>query len=59
MKTETNKNDRENTPKRAANRSNWRRVHHSPLFWIGVFLFLAAGAIYVLSNDLSWRPHIR
>jgi hypothetical protein len=30
-------------------------IHHSPLFWIGVVLFLAAIAIYVLSDDLSSR----
>jgi hypothetical protein len=31
-------------------------MHHSPLFWVGAFLFLAAITIYVLSDDLSWRP---
>jgi hypothetical protein len=35
---------------------NWRRIHHSPMFWIGIVLCLAAIAIYVLSDDLSWRP---
>lgn len=35
---------------------NWRRIHHSPLFWVGGFLSLAAITIYVLSEDLSWRP---
>jgi hypothetical protein len=35
---------------------DWRRIHHSPLFWIGVALCLAAILIYVLSDDLSWRP---
>jgi len=29
------------------------------LFWIGVFLFLAAITIYVLSDDLSWHPAAR
>jgi hypothetical protein len=33
-----------------------RRIHHSPLFWVGAVLFLAAIAIYVFSDDLSWRP---
>jgi hypothetical protein len=33
-----------------------RRIHHSPLFWAGFFLFLLAIAIYVLSDDLSWVP---
>jgi hypothetical protein len=40
----------------AARRRDWRRIHHSPLFWLGALLFLAAIMIYVLSNDLSWRP---
>jgi hypothetical protein len=35
---------------------DWRRIHHSPLFWIGVAMCLAAILIYVLTNDLSWRP---
>ena len=26
--------------------------------WIGVALFLAAIAIYVLSDDLAWRPRL-
>jgi hypothetical protein len=33
-----------------------RRIHHSPLFWVGAVLFLAAIAIYVFSDDLSWHP---
>ena len=36
-----------------------RRIHHSPLFWVGAFLFLAAMSIYVFSDDLSWRPSAR
>ena len=36
-----------------------RRMHHSPLFWVGAVLFLAAIAIYVFSDDLSWRPSAR
>ncbi|MDB5654517.1 MAG: uncharacterized protein JWQ94_2130 [Tardiphaga sp.] len=35
---------------------DWRRIHHSPLFWIGVAMCLAAILIYVLSDDLAWRP---
>jgi hypothetical protein len=35
---------------------DWRRIHHSPIFWIGIVLCLAAITIYVLSDDLSWRP---
>ena len=36
-----------------------RRIHHSPLFWVGAVLFLAAIAIYIFSDDLSWRPSAR
>ena len=43
-------------PRPANRRRHWRRIHHSPLFWVGVFPFLAAITIYVLSDDLSWRP---
>lgn len=43
----------------AATRRGWRQVHHSPLFWVGVLLSLAAISIYVFSEDLSWRPHSR
>jgi hypothetical protein len=40
-------------------RRDWRKIHHSPVFWIGVVLFLAAIMIYVLSDDLSWRPRVQ
>jgi hypothetical protein len=33
-----------------------RPIHHSPIFWIGVVLFLAALTVYVFTDDLSWRP---
>jgi hypothetical protein len=44
--------------KPAVGRRDWRRIHHSPTFWVGAVLFLAAIAIYVLSDDLSWRPQV-
>jgi hypothetical protein len=37
---------------------DWRRIHHSPLFWLGALLFLAAVTVYVLSDNLAWRPHV-
>jgi hypothetical protein len=37
---------------------DWRRMHHSPLFWLCLLLCLAAIATYVLTDDLSWRPQI-
>ena len=33
-----------------------RKIHHSPIFWVGVVMCLAAIMIYVLSDDLSRRP---
>ena len=30
-------------------------IHHSPVFWIGLILCLAAVAIYLWSDDLSWQ----
>jgi hypothetical protein len=44
------------TPSPAGRRHHWKRIHHSRLFWVGAVLFLAAITIYVLSDDLSWRP---
>jgi hypothetical protein len=38
-------------------RRDWKKIHHSPLFWLGFILILAAIAIYVSSEDLSLRPH--
>lgn len=33
-----------------------RPIHHSRMFWIGLVLCLAAIAIYLWSDDLSWQP---
>jgi hypothetical protein len=44
--------------KPALQQRDWRRIHHSPLFWIGFFLLIVAIVFYVLSDDLSWRPQI-
>lgn len=38
---------------------DWRRIHHSPVFWVGIVMCLAAIAIYLWSDDLSWRPGTR
>ncbi len=40
-------------------RRNWRRLHHSRLFWVGLFMMLLAIMIYVLSDDLAWRPRLQ
>ncbi|MCW2282280.1 hypothetical protein M2323_000213 [Rhodoblastus acidophilus] len=37
---------------------DWQKPHHSPLFWIGVALFLAALAVYLWSQDLSTVPQV-
>ena len=41
-------------PAPSSNR-DWRRVHHSPWFWLGVAMCMAAILIYVFSEDLSLR----
>ena len=46
------------TPKPVVRRGSWKHVHHSPMFWIAVVLFLAAITIYVMSDDLSLRPRL-
>ena len=40
-------------------RRDWRNVHHSPWFWVGVAMFMAAILTYVFSEDLSLRPRRR
>ena len=37
-------------------RPHWRRIHHSPFFWIAACCILLAMAIYVATNNLSFRP---
>jgi hypothetical protein len=48
---------REDEPEGSAQRSDWRSIHHSSLFWVGILLCLTAISIYVFSDDLSWRNH--
>jgi hypothetical protein len=52
------RHDHTGAPRRAA-QFDWRRPHHSPLFWVGAAMFLAAISIYVWSEDLSWRPRLQ
>jgi hypothetical protein len=40
-------------------RPDWRHLHHSKLFWFGLFMMLLAITIYVASDDLSWRPRLK
>jgi hypothetical protein len=37
-------------------RPYWKRVHRDWRFWGAVFVMLAAMIIYVMSDDLAWRP---
>jgi hypothetical protein len=37
----------------------WTRAHRDWRVWIGVILMLAAMVVYLMSDDLAWRPHIR
>jgi hypothetical protein len=38
-------------------RPYWTRAHHDWKFWVSLFLMLAAMVIYVMSDDLTVRPH--
>jgi hypothetical protein len=53
-----NEGSRHGRARSQVRRRDWRRIHHSPLFWVGALMFLTAIAIYVLSEDLSWRPRL-
>ena len=46
------------TGKTEAPARDWRRVHHSPWFWVGVAMFMLAILTYVFSEDLSLRPRL-
>ena len=37
-------------------RSHWKRMHHSPFFWIAAFFILFAMAVYVVTDNLAFRP---
>lgn len=34
----------------------WKRMHHTPFFWIAAVLILVAMVIYVTTNNLSFGP---
>jgi hypothetical protein len=53
------KNHHHHEAKPSAGRPDLKRIHHSPVFWVGACLFLLAIAVYVLSDDLSWQPSVR
>jgi hypothetical protein len=37
-----------------SHRPRWRRVHHSWIFWVAVFLMLLAMITYIMTGDLFW-----
>jgi hypothetical protein len=37
----------------------WRRMHCDWRVWVGLVLMLSAIAIYILSEDLAWLPHLQ
>jgi len=37
-------------------RPYWTRAHHDWKFWVALSLMLAAMVIYVMTQDLAWRP---
>jgi hypothetical protein len=37
-------------------RPNWKRMHHSWIFWVGMVLVSVAIAVYVLSDNLALLP---
>jgi hypothetical protein len=37
-------------------RPYWKRAHRDWRFWVALFLMLVAMLIYVMSDDLAWRP---
>jgi hypothetical protein len=41
---------------RTVKKQTTKPIHHTPAFWIGIILCLAAIAIYLWSDDLSWQP---
>jgi hypothetical protein len=40
----------------SADGKNRRPIHHSPLFWGGVILFVLAISVYVFTDSLAWMP---
>jgi hypothetical protein len=38
-------------------RPYWTRAHRDWKFWVALSLMLAAMVIYVMSDDLAFRPH--
>ncbi len=39
-----------------AKRPYWKRIHHSPFFWLSAAFIMLAMTIYVLTGNLAYRP---
>ena len=39
-----------------ASRPRWKRMHHSPFFWIAAAFILLAMTVYVVTDNLAFRP---
>jgi hypothetical protein len=37
-------------------RPYWKRMHHSPFFWVALFFLLLAMGIFVMTDGFSIRP---
>ena len=40
-------------------RPYWKRIHHSPFFWVAAASILLAMTIYVMTNNLSVAPRAK
>ncbi|MEO7413618.1 MAG: hypothetical protein ABIZ81_09690 [Opitutaceae bacterium] len=41
---------------RRTQRPSWKRMHHSPFFWVAAVCIMVAMIIYVTTNNLSMVP---
>ena len=37
-------------------RPYWKRMHHSPFFWVAALFIFVAMTVYVLTENLAFRP---
>ena len=47
------------SPVHHGHRPYWKRAHRDWRMWVGVILMLAAMAIYLMTDDLAWRPRLQ
>jgi hypothetical protein len=39
-----------------SHRPRWKRMHHSPFFWIAAFFILLGMTVYIVTGNLAFRP---